>query len=74
MFCLLVVSLPELDRTDIGGDEDGAAQEGVEGSGEDCGHYSLDEQHSRVWRGLGQGSLDKYVCSTILNTYCLCDD
>lgn len=33
---LLVVSLPELDGADVGGDEDGAAQEGVERSGEDC--------------------------------------
>lgn len=32
---LLVVSLPELDRANIGGDEDGTAQEGVEGSGKD---------------------------------------
>lgn len=36
MFPVLVVSLPELDRTDIGGDEDGTAEERVEGSGEDC--------------------------------------
>ena len=32
---LLVVSLPELDRSDVGGDEDGAAQERVERSRED---------------------------------------
>lgn len=43
MFSLLVVSLPELDGTDIGGDEDGTAQEGVEGSGEDCRDNSLDK-------------------------------
>lgn len=35
LFFLLVVSLPELDGSDVGGDEDGAAQEGVEGGGED---------------------------------------
>lgn len=34
-FSLLVVSLPEFDRADVGGDEDGTAQEGVEGSGKD---------------------------------------
>lgn len=56
---LLVVPLPELDGTDIRGDEDGTAQEGVEGCGEDCRHYSLDKQHGRVWRGSGQGSLEK---------------
>lgn len=52
---LLVVPLPELDGTDVGGDEDGAAQEGVEGSREDCGDDSLDKQHGGVWRGSGQG-------------------
>lgn len=43
MFSPLVVSLPELDGTDIGGDEDGTAQERVEGSGEDCRDNSLDK-------------------------------
>lgn len=42
---ILIVPLPELDGADVGGDEDGTAQERVERSGEDCGHYSLDKQH-----------------------------
>lgn len=70
MFSLLVISFPELDRADVGGDEDGTAQEGVEGSGEDCRHYSLDKQHGRVCRGLGQGSLEKIF--TFHRIYSLC--
>lgn len=53
---LLVVSLPELDWTDVGGDEDGTAQEGVERRGEDGRYHSLDKQHGGIWSSLGQGS------------------
>lgn len=56
LFLLLVVSFPEFHRTDVGSDEDGTAQEGVEWSGEDCRHDGLDKQHGGVWRGAGQGS------------------
>lgn len=58
---LLVVSFPELDGTDVGGDEDGTAQEGVEGSREDGRDYGLDKKHGRIWRNSGQGSL-KQLC------------
>lgn len=57
----LVVSLPELDRTDIRSDENGAAQKGIEGGGEDCWHYSLDKQHGRVWWGLRSRSFDNLL-------------
>lgn len=40
---ILVVPLPELDRTDIGGDEDGATKKGVEWCGQNCRHYCLDK-------------------------------
>ena len=33
-FCV-VITFPELDWTDVGGDEDGGAQDGVERGGED---------------------------------------
>lgn len=56
-FSLLVVSLPELDGSDVGGDEDGAAQEGIEWRGEDGGDHRLDEQHGGVCRGRWSRSL-----------------
>ena len=31
----VVITLPELDWTDVGGDEDGGAQDGIERGGED---------------------------------------
>ena len=49
---LLIIPLPELDGSDVGGDEDGAAQEGVEGGGEDGRHNGLHKQHGRVWAQL----------------------
>ena len=51
----VVVPLPELDGTDVGADEDGGAQEGVEGGGEDAGEDGLQEQHGRVGHGEGAG-------------------
>ena len=51
----VVVPLPELDWTDVGADEDGGAQEGVEGGGEDAGEDGLQEQHGRVGHGEGLG-------------------
>lgn len=45
---LLVVPLPELDGPWVGGDEDGAAQEGAEGRVEEGGEESLKQQHGRV--------------------------
>lgn len=45
---LLVVPLPELDRPWVGGDKDGAAQEGAEWRVEEGGDESLQQQHGRV--------------------------
>ena len=41
----LVVALPELDGADVGRDEDGATEDGVEGRGKDGRHEGLREQH-----------------------------
>ena len=51
----VVVPLPELDRPHIGADEDGAAEEGVEGGGEDGGEDGLQEEHGGVGHGEGLG-------------------
>lgn len=45
----LVVALPELQGPRVGHDEDGTAQQGVEGRGEERREQSLNEQHGRVW-------------------------
>ena len=37
----LVVALPELDGADVGRDEDGATEDGVEGRGKDGRHEGL---------------------------------
>lgn len=42
---LLVVSLPELDWPRVGGDEDGAAQEGSQRGVKDGGEQRLEQQH-----------------------------
>lgn len=46
----LVVSFPEFDGTNIGGDEDGAAQDGIQGSGKESGNNGLEEEHGRIWQ------------------------
>lgn len=48
---LLVVPLPELDGAGVGGDEDGAPQEGAEWGVEQSGEESLEQQHGRIWAG-----------------------
>ena len=45
----LVVSLPEFDRTGVGGDEDCATQNRVEWRGEEGREHSLNKQHGRIW-------------------------
>ena len=53
----VVIPFPELDRADIGADEDSGAQERVEGRGEYAREDRLKEQHGRVGHreGLGEG-------------------
>lgn len=46
--CLLVVSLPELDGSWIGGNENGAAQERSQWGVEDGGEQSLQQHHGRI--------------------------
>ena len=44
----VVIPLPELDWPDVREDEDGGAEERVEGGGEDAGDDGLQEEHGGV--------------------------
>ena len=44
----VVIPLPELDWSDVGADEDGGAEEGVERGREEAGDDRLQKEHGRV--------------------------
>ena len=45
----IIILLPELDRANIRGDEDGTSKKRVERSREEGGHDSLHDEHTGVW-------------------------
>ena len=55
---LLVISLPELYRSDVGRDKYGTTQERVEGGGKQGRHSSLEKQHGRIWIQLRNNWMD----------------